>query len=30
MLFPVLERLDITPEGQALREMRMRAGRAVL
>jgi hypothetical protein len=28
MLWPVLERMDVSPEGQALRERRMLAGRA--
>jgi hypothetical protein len=30
MLYPVLERMDVSPEGQALREQRMMAGRAAI
>jgi hypothetical protein len=30
MIYPVLERMDVSPEGQALREQRMMAGRAAI
>ena len=30
MLYPVLERMDVSPDGQALREQRMLAGRAAI